>query len=279
MTKQMNNPTYNISDQVAIITGGGRGLGRAFARALAAAGAKVVVISRAEEELKTIVQLIEGDGGIAVYYPGDVTDSSRMSTIFAEVEHRFGAIDILVNNAGVLTPLGYDWEVDADEWWRTFEINVRGPFLCTQAVLPGMMMRKRGRIVNISSVAAHTVHPYGTAYCASKAALSHMTHLFAESVKEFGICVFALSPGGPSGMTEMLATSPIVPEEMRAISRQTLQDGGGLEKSVETLMYLLSGQADELTGRHISWWDNIEELLQRSEEIVQNDLYTLGLRV
>ena len=166
------NKTNILNHQVAIVTGGGRGLGRAFARALASAGARVVVVSRSEDELKTTVQLIEEVGGTSIYFPADVTDGPSISAIVAEVEQRFGAIEILVNNAAVLTPLGYDWEVNADEWWRTIEVNLRGPFLCTQAVLPGMMKRKRGKIVNITSVAAHTVHPYGTAYCASKAALS-----------------------------------------------------------------------------------------------------------
>jgi NAD(P)-dependent dehydrogenase (short-subunit alcohol dehydrogenase family) len=264
---------------VAIVTGGGRGLGRAFARALAIAGAKVVVISRTEDELKTTVQQIESEGGTSKYYCADVTNGSELKAIVTDVEERLGSIDVLVNNAAVLTPLGYDWEVNADEWWRTIEINLRGPFLCTQAVLTGMMRRKQGRIVNITSVAAHTMHPYGTAYCSSKAALSHMTHLFADGVKEYGICAFALSPGGPSAMSEILSTSPVVPESMRENSLKTLQDGGGMEKSVEMLMFLLSGQADVLTGRHISWWDNPEELLQRRDEIVQNDLFTLGLRI
>ena len=279
MTTQTISQTYNLSNQVAIVTGGGRGLGRAFARGLASTGAKVVLISRSEDELQTTVQLIESEGGTAIYYLADVTDESVLKTIVADVELRFSTIDILINNAAVLTPLGYDWEVNADEWWRTIEINLRGPFLCTQAVLPGMMRRKKGKIVNITSITAHTVHPYGTAYCASKAALSHMTHLLAVSAKEYGIGVFALSPGGPSAMVEKLAASPVIPEPMRENSRKTLQDGGGLQKSVEMLLFLLSGQADVITGRHISWWDNAAELLQRSEDIVQNDLFTLGLRV
>jgi 3-oxoacyl-[acyl-carrier protein] reductase len=279
MTPFTNIQPFNLSNQVAIVTGGGRGLGRAFARALASVDAKVVVISRSEDELKTTVQLIESEGGTSIYYLADVTDESAMKEIVADIERRFSPIDILVNNAAVLTPLGFDWEVDAEEWWRTFEVNVRGPFLCTQAVLPGMMKRRKGKIINISSLAAHTVHPYGTAYCASKAALSHMTHLFAKAAKEYGISVFALSPGGPSAMSELLATSPIVPEGMRENSRKTLQDGGGLQKSVEMLLFILSGKADFLTGRHVSWWDNPEELLQRGDEIIQNDLYTLGLRV
>jgi NAD(P)-dependent dehydrogenase (short-subunit alcohol dehydrogenase family) len=279
MSKQMNGQTYHFPNQVAMITGGGRGLGRAFAQALATAGAKVAVTARTESELKTTVQLIEETGGTAIYFPADVTDGLLISSIIAEVEHRFGPLDILVNNAGVLTPLGYDWEIDANEWWRTFEINVRGPFLWSQAVLPGMIARKKGKIVNITSIAAHTVHPYGTAYSASKAALSHMTNLLAAAAKEHGICVFALSPGGPSAMGEILATSSKVSGELRATARETMRTGSGLAESVEMLMFLLSGQADILTGRHISFWDSADELIRRSDEILRDDLYKLGLRV
>jgi NAD(P)-dependent dehydrogenase (short-subunit alcohol dehydrogenase family) len=218
-------------------------------------------------------------GGTAIYFPGDVTDISLLKSVLAEVEHQLGPLDILVNNAAVLTPIGYDWEVDAGEWWRTFEINVRGPFLWTQAVLHGMISRKKGRIINVTSVAAHTVHPYGTAYCASKAALSHMTHLLAVAVKEYGISVFALSPSGRTAMTEILATSPKVSEQLRIAASNTINKDVGTAKSVEMLMFLLSGQADILTGRHVSHWDNIDELLRKNDEIVQDDLYTLGLRV
>jgi NAD(P)-dependent dehydrogenase (short-subunit alcohol dehydrogenase family) len=197
----------------------------------------------------------------------------------AEVERQFGPVDLLVNNAAVLTPLGQDWEVDVDEWWRTLEINVKGPFLCTQLVLPGMLGRRRGRIINVSSVAAHGVFPFGSAYCASKAALSHMTNLLAAAVKEHGITVFALSPAGATAMGEILATSAVVPERIRA-DRRAMEANPrvDIDSSVRMLMFLASGQADGLTGRHINHWSDIDDLLRRSEDIVKNDLYTLRLR-
>ncbi len=107
MTEYKMNKTNILNHQVAIVTGGGRGLGRAFARALASAGARVVVVSRSEDELKTTVQLIEEVGGTSIYFPADVTDGPSISAIVAKVPQRFGAIEILVNNAAVLTPLGY----------------------------------------------------------------------------------------------------------------------------------------------------------------------------
>ena len=279
MSGEESGQTYDLARQVAIITGGGRGLGRAYAQALTAEGVSVAVTDKTEHDLFETVDLLEQAGGTAIAFTADVTDEHRMVSVVAEVERRLGPVDILVNNAAVLTPLGYDWEVDAEEWWRTFEVNVRGPFLCTKAVLPGMISRHKGRIINISSIAAHTVHPYGTAYAASKATISHMTKQLAAAVKEYGITVFALSPSGPTAMVETLATSPVVSEQLRVSARETLHAGAGLSESIRMLMFMLSGQADRLTGRHLSWWDSPDDVLGRADKIVQADLYTMGLRV
>jgi NAD(P)-dependent dehydrogenase (short-subunit alcohol dehydrogenase family) len=268
----------DIQGQTVLITGGGRGLGRAFAQALAKAGASVAITARTEAELNETVGLIEEAGGRATAFTADVTDRSVMAQVLDEVESKLGPLDILVNNAAVITPLGYDWEVDLDDWWRTMEINVRGPYLCMQLVLPGMMARRRGRIVNCTSGAAYGIHPYGTAYVTSKAALTQLTNLVAAGVKEYGISAFALAPAGSTAMIKILATSPNVPEQINAHFQEALVDGGNTQESVQMLLFLLSGQADSLTGRHISHSDSIDELLRRTNEIVEHDLYTLRLR-
>jgi len=279
MNTEPNNATNELSTQVAIVTGGGRGLGRAYVQSLAAAGAKVAIVDRLADPLAETLALVEATGGTACTFTADVTDQPAMAQVVAAVEQQWGPIDVLVNNAAVVTPLGFDWEIDPAEWWRTLEINVYGPFLCTHLVLPSMIARRRGRIVNISSIAAHSIHPYGTAYCASKAALTHMTNLLADAVKAYGIAVFALSPGAPTAMIETIATSPQVPEPVRLSFRQFFETGRGMAESVSMLMFLVSGQADKLTGRYLSAQDLPDDLLHRSEQIVQDDLYTLRLRV
>lgn len=280
MSTVPKNATDGLSGQVAIITGGGRGLGRAFAQTLAAAGVKVAIMARTASQLNETVALIQEAGGTALAFTADVTDRPTMEQIVAEIEGQLGSVDVLVNNAAVATPAGYDWEVDPDEWWRTLEINVRGPYLYTHAVLTGMMARRSGRIVNVSSEAAHSgQHPYLTAYCASKAALTQMTNLLATAVKEYGISVFALSPAGPTTMVESLATSLKIPEQVRVHVRKSIMDGAGIAESVSMLMFLVSGQADVLTGRHIRWWDTPDELLHRADEIIRSDLYAMRLRL
>lgn len=283
MSNNASSRTDRLIDQVAIVTGGGRGLGRAFAQALAKAGCLVAITARTEAELNETERLISESGGTALPFIADVTDQHAMEQVVAQVEEQLGEVDILVNNAAVLTPLGLDWEVDAEAWWHTMEINVRGPFLCTQMVLPGMIARSKGRIINVTSGAAHesapNLFPYGTAYCTSKTALSRMTNLLAQAVKEHGITAFAFAPGGPSAMVEILATSPNVPEEINAHFRNALEESHQTEMSVQMLLFLLSGQADQLTGRHISHTDSIDDLLQRTDEILRDDLFTLGLRL
>jgi len=281
MDSTNDTPMRNgLTGQVALVTGGGRGLGRAFARALAAEGVKVAFTGRTERELAETQALIQEAGGASCAFPADVTDRGAMEQVVAAVTDQFGPVDILVNNAAILTPLAFDWDIDPDEWWRTIEVNLRGPYLCTHLVLPSMMARRSGRIVNVSSIAAHTVHPYGTAYCASKAALTHWTNLLAAGVQEYGIHAFALSPSGPTAMVEKLATSPHVAAAVKAGAQATLQrPDHGTPASVQMLLFLLSGRADRLTGRHIPIDVPIDDLVRRTEEIVEGDLYALRLRL
>lgn len=280
MCTESTNAADELRGQVAVVTGGGRGLGRAFAQALATVGVKVAVTARTERELDETRRLIAAAGGTVLVFSADVTDRHAMEQVVATVADQFGPIDILVNNAAILTPLGFDWDIDPDEWWRAMEINVRGAYLCTHLVLPSMMKRRRGRIINVTSGAAHQVHPYGTAYCTSKAALSQWTNLLAAGVQEYGIRAFALAPGGPTAMIEILATSPSVPKEVNAAFQSFLVGSDTLiHNSVRTLMFLVSGQADRLTGRQIAHEDSIDDLIRRTDEIVEKDLYTPRLRV
>ncbi len=269
-----------LAGQVALVTGRGRGLGRAFAQALAAEGVKVAFTARTERELAETQALIQEADGVSRAFPADVTDRGAMEEVVAATLDQFGPVDILINNAAILTPLEYDWDIDLDEWWRTIEINLRGSYLCTHLVLPSMMARRSGRIVNITSVVGQYGGSYGTAYRASKAALSHWTNSLAAGVRDYGIYAFALSPGGRTAMAEILAESPYVSEELRAVARSTLREPDhGTPASVQMLLFLLSGRADGLTGRHIPFDVPIEDLIRRADEIVQDDLYALRLRV
>jgi|SRR5579859_938772 len=142
----------DLSGDVALVTGAGRGIGKAIALALAAA--RVILTARTASELDQARAEIESAGGHGLAVTTDVSDLAAVASLVEQAEASFGPISVLVNNAGVLEPVGVLWEVDPYEWWHNLEVNLRGPFLCTRAVLPGMISRGRGRITNLASGAA-----------------------------------------------------------------------------------------------------------------------------
>jgi NAD(P)-dependent dehydrogenase (short-subunit alcohol dehydrogenase family) len=275
----MDPSTQILKEQIAVVTGGGRGIGRAVAKTLAHAGASVAVLARSSQELHETVGLITQDGGRAQAFVADATDAAAVARAFKEIERSMGAIDVLVNNAAVLKPFGPLWENDADEWWRSVEVNVRGPMLCAQAVLPQMIARSRGRIINISSGAGAMGAPYYSSYIVSKTALIRMTECLALETAPHGLAIFAISPG--TVRTAMSEYSLQSPEGQRWLPwyRRVFEEHIDVpaERPARLVLELASGKADALSGRFLTVFDDLELLLRRSAEIEEKDLYTLRL--
>ena len=184
-------PTRELEGQIALVTGGGRGIGQGIARELADAGMRVAVAARSKDQVEETAQEI---GGLAV--TADVSKQADVEAMIATVERELGPIDLLANNAGIGLSGGLIWEGDPADWWHVFEVNVLGAYLCCRAVLPGMVERGHGRIVNTGSGASYLPMGGGpTAYGASKAALGRFGGLLAGQVGELGIAVFTISPG------------------------------------------------------------------------------------
>ena len=165
--------------------------------AFADAGAAVAVLARSKVEVGETAALITGRGGRAIGIVAYVTDRAGVERAVAETVAHLGPVGILVNNAGSAGPLAPLWEADPDDWWRTIEINLRGPMLCARAVLPGMIQRRSGTIVNIGSYAgirANTGGSFGP-YATSKAALVRFTDTLAAATGEHGVRVFTISHG------------------------------------------------------------------------------------
>jgi len=265
--------------QVAVVTGGGRGIGRAVAQALAAAGAAVAVVSRSEGELAETVALIRDAGGRAAAFPSDVTSTDAMRAAMGAAERALGPIDLLVNSAGAIKPFGPIWENDPAEWWRTMEVNVRGPALCSQLVLPGMVARRRGRIVNVTSGAGGIGMPYYTSYVTSKAALMRLTECIALETKAHGVAVFAISPG--TVRTKMTEYSLGSPEGQTWLPwfRQIFDQHIDVppERAAQLIVELASGRADALSGRTVSIYDDLDMLIASAGRIEEQNLYSLKL--
>jgi NAD(P)-dependent dehydrogenase (short-subunit alcohol dehydrogenase family) len=264
--------------KVAVVTGGGRGLGRAFAQALATAGYAVGVVARSEAELAETVALVEGSGGKASALAADVTEKAAVDRAVTEVERSLGPIDLLVNNAGVVGPLGPFAESDVDTWWRTLDVNLHGQILCAHRVLPAMIGRHRGRIINIASGGGATMLPYFSAYVTSKTALIRFSECLAFEVKDHGIAVFAMGPG--TVRTAMSEYSLNSPEGRTWLPwfREIFDEGRDLPPERPAAVALASGKADGLSGRYVSPQDDLDRLVEEAREIEARKLYSLQVQ-
>jgi 3-oxoacyl-[acyl-carrier protein] reductase len=250
-----------LQDQVALVTGGGRGIGRNIALELAAAGAKVAVSARTADEIE---QTAEEVGGLAI--DCDVSDRAAVEGMVAEVESTYGRLDLLVANAGTsVDEHGAAWELDPADWWRVFEVNILGVYLCCRAVIPGMLARGGGRIVNVASGAAYLPGVSTTAYSSSKAAVHRFSETLARQLESHGIPVFSISPGlVRTQMTESFGdNAPWTPPEL----------------APRLVRALASGRLDALAGRYLhAEHDDIDDIAARAEEIRSEDLNAIRLR-
>lgn len=251
-------------DQVALVTGGGRGIGAATAKLLARSGASVAVVARTEKEISAVSAGISASGGRAMPLLMDVTDEDSVFGAFEEVRSEFGPVTILVNNAG--TP-GLPLPVAASEserWRQVFEVNVTGPFLCAREALPQMVSRNWGRIINLSSAAAR--HPVAgmSAYSASKAALDQLTRVLAAECEPYNIAAIGVYPGVVDTRMQQESRgfgAEVVGKQLDRMFNN-YRDFGMLrppEEPAELISYLCTPDAARLNG-HIVRLEQLEAL-------------------
>jgi NAD(P)-dependent dehydrogenase (short-subunit alcohol dehydrogenase family) len=266
--------TIDLRGQVALVTGAGRGIGRAIACNLAEAGANVAVLARSADQVAETAARIADAGGRALDLSADVTDREAVRASVSAVLAEFGQVDLLVNNAGSNSVFGPAWEVDPDAWWADVSVNLLGPFLCSAAVLPGMVARRSGRIVNIVSGTAGRAFLSNSAYAASKAALVRLTDCLAAEAAPHGVWVFALGPG-------TVRSAMSLGLERSADGRRWLGDAISAlrfipaEVPAAAVALLASGQADELSGRWLDAADDIRGLALRAADVRDLDLFQL----
>jgi 3-oxoacyl-[acyl-carrier protein] reductase len=244
---------------VALVTGGGRGIGKSIARELTEAGMRVAVSGRTGEQVEAVAWEL---GGLALV--GDVSESADVESWVRRTERELGPIDLLVANAGIGNQEGATWETPVGAWWHVFEVNVLGVHLCCRSVLPGMLERGRGRIVITASGAAYLPGARSTAYPASKAAVCRYGETLSTELAG-RIPVFFFSPGlVRTDMTEEFGDdAPWTPPEL----------------APRLVRVLASGRADALAGRYLhAEHDDIEDLVRRADEVAANDLNAIRLR-
>jgi NAD(P)-dependent dehydrogenase (short-subunit alcohol dehydrogenase family) len=258
-----------LQGEVAIVTGAGRGFGRAIATRLAREGFAVALIARTEQQIACVASEINAAGGRAVAIAADVTDRAAVTRVVAETERSHGPVTLLVNNAGVPGPFGPIWSVDPEEWWGSQAVHIRAPLLFLRAVLPGMTQRRAGRIIIVSAKASRMVAPNLSAYCVGKIAQTRLVEEVAVETKDLGVAAFAIDPGFV--FTDLAAQTMNSPDAQRwlpgmvARVREKRDDpnaAADLASCAQRCFDLASGRYDRLSGRYMEMSDDLEQLLR-----------------
>jgi NAD(P)-dependent dehydrogenase (short-subunit alcohol dehydrogenase family) len=256
---------FRVEDKVAIVTGGGRGIGKAIALTLAKAGADITLIARTREQLEQTASEVRQLGRKALAICMDVTNEDQVKDAVEETLSQLGKIDILVNNAGIdspMKPISYipgikspGWELtdgnwkkqlELEEWQRIIDINLTAPFLFAQAVGPHFLRQKRGKVINISSNSAELGSPYCSPYCVSKAGLSMFTRCLASEWAPFNICVNAVGPGDTN--TQMMAQFMIDPAVAKIVLNAIPTGRLGEPQEIASLVLYLASEASNFVN-------------------------------
>ncbi len=240
---------FGLAGKVAVVTGAGQGIGRAFAHALAAAGATPVIADRNAPKAHEVAEEI---GGTALAVEADVADAASLSAMMDTITAKLGGVDILVNNAAIFSTLEmrpFD-QIPLEEWEQVLRVNVTGPFLCARAVLPSMRARGWGRIVNIASGAVTLGRPNYLHYIASKAALVGMTRSMARELGADNITVNAILPGAT--FTEIERKTVTAAQKERIVGMQCVPRPQGAADLVSALMFLVSKGSAFVTGQAVT---------------------------
>ncbi len=231
----------DLDGLVVLVTGGGRGIGRALVEGLAGRGAAVGLCARSAEQVAEVVAAVEAAGGRCLGVTGDVTDGGDVHRVVQSVSDQLGPIDVAVCNAGAIDPVETDpWQADLDAWWRVLEVNLLGTQRVLQEVVPSMIERGGGRLIGLTSGMALRDVPDYSAYCVSKTALLRLSGAYTEAGREHGLAVFDVAPGVVR--TAMTAAMPVMADR---------GDWTDPELVVDLVAAAASGVLDPLSGRFL----------------------------
>ena len=267
-----------LKRETAVVTGAGRGIGRAIAIALAREGAQVALLARTEAEVAAVAGAISDQGGTARAYRVDLVDLDAVTRTLAKIERDLGPVGLLTNNAGAFMAIGPIWTVDPAEWWSDVEVNVRGTFNCCRAVVPGMIERRRGRIINMTGGGTATSFPNGSGYATSKAGILRFTECLSDSLIDTGVLVFAMDPGlVRTRMTEYQLNSQAGRDYLPHLA-DTFAAGVSVppERAAAMAVEIGTGRFDRIAGRLLmAARDDLDALEATMDDIVAKDFRSL----
>ena len=251
-----------LNKTVTVVTGGSRGFGRDIAKAQAATGAIVAILARNADAIAGVVAEIEALGGRAEGFAVELSDRFEVEHAFAAVSAALGPVDTLINNAGAFCSIGPIWEVDPDEWWSDIEINLKSAFYCSRAVLPSMLMRRHGRIVNMIGGGTSRPLPYGSAYSISKTGTLRLTECLAATLEGTGVICLAMDPGlVATDLTRFQMDSASGSKYLPGVA-QRLRHGDHVPSAfaAQLAVEIASGRFDRLAGRAIGATEDLDEV-------------------
>lgn len=271
-----------LRGRTAIVTGSGRGIGRALAVEFARQGANVVITARREADLAETEGIIRAGGGSVLSVPADVTKKAQVNRVARAALKAFGRVDVLFNNAASFHAFGAPWEVDPKVWWRDVEVNALGPMLCARAVLPHMLKRNEGVIINMNGGGALTFLTGGSAYGCSKAFLMRWTETLAKELEKekSGVLVVAIGPGFVhTETTELQRQDPLAIKWIPS-SKELLDAGKSRppEDCARATVWMLGNLCPEMHGRIFEVDTDFDDIARRAKEIKEKDLYVMRLR-
>lgn len=249
MSRKSIQDLLKLDGKVALVTGAGRGLGKSMALALAEAGSDVICVARTKEQIGETCAGIEGFGRKGMAIPTDITSSRSVDQMCTAAMSEFGKIDILVNNAGISIAKPF-CEVTDEEWDQVMNINLRGAFYCSRAVGRGMMGRRQGKVINISSILGIRGYQHFVSYCVSKGAMTQFTRALALEWARYNINVNAIAPGTfLTPFNEETYSNDKVREAV--LKRIPFRRFGQPEELGPLVVYLASSASDYMTGETV----------------------------